>query len=116
MFAVRSATLLLALSVLTSPSRVSASSVVSSGADAVSVSRAVPSSIGDPGAASLNEAAGLSPMPFRRARLKAVVLEETDHDPDEADLGPINVPRMLSSHRPIASSSPFFPKTCRLRC
>jgi hypothetical protein len=115
MFAVRSAMLLLALSLLLSPSVVSASSVESSGADGRSVSCAGDSPIGELDVVSLNDAAGVSRTVFRKLRQRAV-LEETDHELEEADLGPIPVPRKLNSHTSIAVSSPFFPRTCRLRC
>jgi hypothetical protein len=118
MFAVRSAICLLALSMAISHSVVSASSVGTSGGSdhGVFASPTVGYSIGEPGVASLSEAASLSRATFRRARLKAVVLEDTDHELDEIDLGRIPVPRTLNSRTSVAMSPPFFPKTCRLRC
>jgi hypothetical protein len=115
MFAVRSAMLLLAVILLRSPSAVSASSVGSSGAEGASISRALECSTGELDVVSLNDAAGVSRTVFRKLRQRAV-LEETDHELEEADLGPIPAPRKLNSHTSIAVSSPFFPKTCRLRC
>jgi hypothetical protein len=119
MFAVRSAMFLfLALHLSVSPSPVAASTVEPSGAGALgaAVSRTVAGSIGEPGVASLNEATSHSRVAFRRARVKAIVLEDTDREQREADLGPVHIPRTLHAHTSIASSPPFFPKTCRLRC
>ena len=64
---------------------------------------------------SLNDLASVSRPVFRKLRLKAV-LEETNHELEEVDLGPLQLPRKLNSHTSIALSPPFFPRTCRLRC
>jgi hypothetical protein len=115
MFAVRSAMLLIAVSLLFSPSAVSASTVGSSGADGCAIFRAVDFSMSEVDAASLHGAITVSRMVFRKLRLKAV-LEESDHELEEADLGRIPVPRKLNSHTSIAESRPVLPRTCRLRC
>jgi hypothetical protein len=115
MFAVRSAMLLLALSLLLSPSMASASIGGSSGADGGAISFDLKSSTLERDDFSLTGETSVSRPVFRKVRLKAV-LEESDHELEEADLGPIQVPREHNSHTSIAVSSPFFPRTCRLRC
>jgi hypothetical protein len=115
MFAVRSAMLLVALNFVLSLSAVSASAVCSRGAVDVARNSDHRSSIGVLDIAPLSDTRSFSRVPFRRSRLKAV-LEETDHELEEVDLGPIPAPRGPSSHTSIAVSSPFFPRTSRLRC
>ena len=116
MFAVRSAMLLLALSLIIITLRgFRLVCRIERCRRAFPSSCALDSSIGELDVASLNDAAGVSRTVFRKLRLKAV-LEETDHELEEADLGPIQAPRKLNSHTSIAVSPPFFPSTCRLRC
>jgi hypothetical protein len=116
MFAVRSAILLVALNLLMSPSAVSASSVVTSGADGVSLSRAAGSWIGELDIAAAPDETNVSRAATRQSRLKAVLEEETDRELEEADLGPIPAPRQRVSHTSITTSSLFIPRTSRLRC
>jgi hypothetical protein len=115
MFAVRSAMLLLALSLLLLPSTASASIGGSSGADGGATSFDLQPSTFERHDLSLAGETSVSRPVFRKVRLKAV-LEESDHELDEADLGPIQVPREHNSYTSSAVSSPYFPRTCRLRC
>jgi hypothetical protein len=116
MFAVRSAILLVALSLPLSRSAVSAPCVLESGADGTSPPCAAASSTFELDIAAAPEETNISRSAIRQSRLKAVLEEETDHELDEADLGPIPAPRRPVSHTPITMSSPFTPRTSRLRC
>ena len=116
MFAVRSAILVVALSFVISPIPVSASCSSPSAAGRVSLSHAGESSIVDRDVAPVTEAPKVSPRASRRPRLKAVLEEETDRKPEEIDLGTMPVPRMPGLHTSISISSPFNPRTSRLRC
>jgi hypothetical protein len=116
MFAVRSAIVLVALSYLISPSAVSASSTSPRGAGCICFSRAADCSISQLDIAPVTESARLSRKVYRRSRLKAVLEEETDRKLEEVDLGLVPVPRTLGLHTSIAISSPFYPRTSRLRC
>jgi hypothetical protein len=115
MLAVRSAMLLVALNLLMSASAVSAPSVVVSGADGTSLPCAVGSWTTELDIAAAPDETNISRPAIRQSRLKAV-LEETDHELEEANLGPMPAPRGPLSHTPITMSSPFIPRTSRLRC
>jgi hypothetical protein len=116
MFAVRSAILVLAMGVLSTPVAASPSRCGPSPArDAAFAASDRHSSESTPVMLSLQAPSAFSPLVQRTGRLKAA-LEESDHDFDEADLGPVHLP---DSHNPPASihfASPPMPTTCRLRC
>jgi hypothetical protein len=118
MVAVRSALLVLALGLLTTPSAASASSGgSSSGArDGVAAARQLlDSSIATPVFIPLPDPSSCSRPVRRKAYLKAA-LEETDRELEEADLGPVYVLHGRHSRPSIPSASPAISTTCRLRC
>jgi hypothetical protein len=116
MFAVRSAIFLVALACAISPSPVSASYASASAAGRVCLSFVADASIDQPEITLLSETPKVSPRTSRRPRLKAVLEEETDRKPEEIDLGRIPAPRTPGLRASIAVSSPFYPRTSRLRC
>jgi hypothetical protein len=116
MFAVRSAMLVLALGFLAKPSAASASSgTSSSGRDGTVAACQLDSSITRPDFVPLPDPSTFARLVRRKGHLRAA-LEETDHELEEADLGPVYIPRGHHSRPPIHFASPPIPTTCRLRC
>ena len=116
MFAVRSAMLVLALGFLAKPSAASASSGGSSSAtDGTVAACQVDSSITRPDFVPLPDPSTFADWCRGKSHLKAA-LEETDHELEEADLGPVYVPKGRHSRPPIHFAPPPIPTTCRLRC
>jgi hypothetical protein len=117
MLAVRSAILVLTMGFLASPVAASHSSCGSSVAegDAVVAACDLDQSDSMPVLDLLPDTSAFSGLARRTGRLKAT-LEESDHEFEEADLGPVHAPR---GHNPPASvhfTSPPIPAICRLRC
>ena len=116
MFAVRSAMLALALGFLAEPFAASASSgTSSSGRDGTAAACQFEKSIAEPVFLSLPDPSTFARLMRRKGRLKAA-LEETDHELEEADLGPVYVPHGQHPRPRIHFASPPIPTTCRLRC
>ncbi len=116
MFAVRSAFLVLVLGVLAMPCAASASSSRSSSAtDDVLKARQVDSSITSSVIVEFPDSSTISRRMRRKGHLKAA-LDETDHELEEADLGPVYVPDAHHSRRLVRIASPRILTTCRLRC
>jgi hypothetical protein len=116
MFAVRSAMLILALSLLLLPSPVSASSGGSPGEDGVSALCRLEPAIAGPVFLPIPHSSSLAQFTLWNARPK-VVLEDTDQKfGEEADLGPARPPRKLMSRPSVHSRESRRPTTPRLRC
>ena len=116
MFAVRSAMLALALGFLAEPCAASASSgTSSSGRDGTVAACQLDSSIARPDFVPLPDPSTFARLVRRKGRLKAA-LEETDHELDEADLGPVYVPQGQHPRPRIHFASPPIPTTSRRRC
>lgn len=117
MSAVRSAIVLLALGLLTSPPAASASTGGAGSGQFVAVTASpLDSQIAAADFIPLPDPSTWSPRMRRKARLKAVLVEETNRDLEETDLGPVHVPHLHDSRPSIQVASPSLPKTCHLRC